>query len=56
MQVLGNADGGESVTVTLCVNNLDAEIERLTSARIAVPDPVGGEGFDSLLFHPTKGP
>ncbi|WP_099826273.1 VOC family protein [Oceaniglobus indicus] len=49
-QVLDSAEGHGRATVTMHVPDLDAEIARLTTVGIDLPEPVTIEGFDTLRY------
>ncbi|RLJ41331.1 hypothetical protein BCF46_3123 [Litoreibacter meonggei] len=49
-QVLDSGENHGSTRVTLHVHSLTAEIERLKSAGIDVPEPVKIEGFETLRY------
>lgn len=55
-QVLDSEDNHGSTTVTLHVSNLDAEISRLKSVGIDVPEPVKVEGFETLRYAQLADP
>lgn len=56
-QVLDNPKGAKT-TVTLLIDDLDAQVARLRSLAVQVPDPSKVEGFDTLRycqFHDPEG-
>jgi predicted enzyme related to lactoylglutathione lyase len=55
-QVLDNSSDRTRVAASLRVADLDANIERLRDAGVAVPDPQRVEGFDSLRFVSVRDP
>ena len=49
-QVLDNAKGHGTTSVTLLISDLDAEIARLSDAGIDVPTPEKVKGFETLRY------
>ena len=55
-QVLDNPAQKGGATVTVRVDDLDAEIARLDTSGIEVPEPAKVEGFDTLRYAEMKDP
>lgn len=55
-QVLRNMDEVGKTAVTLHVDDLDREIERLRAAGVEAADPEKVEGFETLRFATWKDP